>query len=557
MNQLGNIIMRVILFITVLCALIGCIQSPITVAVSSMGETQTGALAQEVQPSPPLFVMKQCSDNIKDVRKEVGIEIISKTSTKFHAFIINNSDNNKYYLAKEKKGYSPLCKPNDKGGAAKFTLTTNDRQTLSQSPLGKVSSSLDMLLSPSIQEVLPNFRDWKLSDDEGKVIMVADSGNQSPVTENEKRFVELSSDMDELLATLGGDKIKLLTLSSGCVWSSSSSNTSKSKVKIQCNGSPSHISITIPGFDNPILYGLTAVDIGEQTVNIHIKSEYRIHDEGNNSNVNGKITLHLPYKHLEKLSKSCLSQTYIEMEHKICFKKMLTIKDIVSSQETPLEISPELTNSNTISKSSAPNTPAIEQGKHKVILISLSKQVPLPKPNDDRDQVPLPKQNDDRDLDKKNSIIRDGLNKFFSQSPERNSSSLWVIEGGRSLLRILDFDTEVSKVEKLINNLSFSAIDLNAMDDLELVDSAIVRDKNRSAQQEKVGKILYLTDNNFIDENTLIPSRLLGIPSVWKRLYGIDFRVLTTGSCKPWQQAEAECEEWGNNNDIFKQFLTK
>jgi len=538
--------MRITLIISVFCTLVGCMQSPITVAVPSVGETQTGSLVQELQPSPPpLFVMKQCGGNIK----EVGIEIIPKTSDKFHAFIIINSDNDKYsdkyYLAKEKKGYSPLCKPNDKGMAAKFTLTTNDRQTLNQSPLGKVPFSLDMLLRPSIQEVLPNFRDWKLSDDKGKVIMVADSGNQSPVTENEEIFVELSGDMDELLAPLGEDKIKRLTLSSGCVWSSSSSNTSKSKVKIQCNGSPSSISIIIPRFDNPILYGLTAVDMREQIVNIHIKSEYRIHGEENNSNVDGKITLHLPYKHLEKLSKSCLSLTYIEMEHKICFKKMLTIKDIVSSQETPLEISPELTNSNTISKSSAPNTPAIEQGKHKVILISLSKQVPLPKPNDDRD------------LDKKNSIIRDGLNKFFSQSPQKNSSSLWVIEGGRRLLPILDFDTEASKVEKLINNLSFSAIDLNAMDDLELVDSAIVRDKNRSAQQEKVGKILYLTDNNFIDENTLIPSRLLGIPSVWKRLYGIDFRVLTTGSCKPWQQAEAECEEWGNNNDIFKQFLTK
>ena len=143
--------------------------------------------------------------------------------------------------------------------------------------------------------------------------------------------------------------------------------------------------------------------------------------------------------------------------------------------------------------------------------------------------------------------------------------TLLAISSGRVRNYILDSnELEKAKDEKTflankIKTLSFSSTDLSPMDDLELIDVFIEthKESNSDEENEPVGSVLYLTDNNGILPK--IPRKQLGVPLAWRK-DGIQLTVLTTAEagCTPWKQrAEATCFQVLRKNQSDEQLKTE
>ena len=143
-------------------------------------------------------------------------------------------------------------------------------------------------------------------------------------------------------------------------------------------------------------------------------------------------------------------------------------------------------------------------------------------------------------------IIQNSLYNYFKQhQPNHLPFTLLTIGPGRQLshpvLSSEELPTIMAKnnsdvLKERIKQLQFSATDLNALDDLELVDSYILND------ELPISEVVYITDNMGITSQ--IPRKQLGVPLAWHQ-EGIQLIVLTTNDCAIWnERALAHCTTW-------------
>lgn len=580
MNQSEKIIMRIAPTIVVFCTLIACsTPTPSSSEEENKGDAPVAKdenkVATETATVPIFTAKKTCPDGqpTSYTIKKIGIEIVPPTTPNqsngfvvIHPYIINfgrNNEEQKYFLVKDAEGYSPSCLPGDgerKPATFILKLTGGDNLKSSfQPPSIDVSTTLEMLIRKPIEELfrrenMPEAT-WELCDQDNKQRIFASTTSKEGTQRTEPSIESPTRhQLSKVLDMLDKEFVKRwIKASEGCEWTESTSGESKLGLAVECK-SKSSPQLIIPGFANPISISSTGIDNEEVTIYFK-QSYYSSPDNGGNKDISGKIGLSLSLKDATALS--CFSQKDEQgLNCRLCFDQKITLDKVISSQQNPLEIKKlDCSNSETNSGENTPPTASVEasagesrdlapQGQQKMVLISLSNE-----------------------LDSRNSTIHKGLTQFFSSQFAKSKVSLWVIEAGRKLVKILDpgrLPTE-ENTHVTIEKLSFSADDLNAMDDLELVDD-LLRENHRlnTTVEQRIGKILYLTDNSRIGEGkTAIPSRLLGMPGVWQGLYGVKLKVLTTGSCEPWQQAKAECQEWGKSPETgdleaqFEQFLNK
>jgi hypothetical protein len=166
------------------------------------------------------------------------------------------------------------------------------------------------------------------------------------------------------------------------------------------------------------------------------------------------------------------------------------------------------------------------------------------------------------DVEGTGKIIQNALyNVFKSLRTSKVPVTLLAIGSGRQLsnpiltgeeLPNLTVGGEVDELRTKLRQLQFSATDLNALDDLELID---VYTTNHDMQ---VDRILYLTDNMHLSDTP--PRKQLGVPLAWNK-DGIQLTVLTTQRCNLWkEQAAAECVSWPNQRleeleSVIREFL--
>jgi hypothetical protein len=156
-------------------------------------------------------------------------------------------------------------------------------------------------------------------------------------------------------------------------------------------------------------------------------------------------------------------------------------------------------------------------------------------------------------------IIQNSLYNHFKQhQPNSWPFTLLTIGPGRQLshpvLSSEELPTLMSKdnsdaLKERIKQLQFSATDLNALDDLELVDSYILN------HELPISEIVYITDNMGIP--TQLPRKQLGVPLAWHQ-EGIQLIVLTTNDCTIWnERALARCTTWQDKQQpTLEKFLT-
>lgn len=148
--------------------------------------------------------------------------------------------------------------------------------------------------------------------------------------------------------------------------------------------------------------------------------------------------------------------------------------------------------------------------------------------------------------------IQNALLTVFKSRP-KGIFTLLAIGPGRQLSHpvlkseeLAELLTTPDTLQARMKQLHFSAHDLNALDDLELVDVYMTH------YQIPVSQVIYLTDN----WNMLVtpPRKQLGVPLAWQR-EGIPLTVLTTESCALWQQQTgAHCHLWqdGQSDTLVK-----
>ena len=156
-------------------------------------------------------------------------------------------------------------------------------------------------------------------------------------------------------------------------------------------------------------------------------------------------------------------------------------------------------------------------------------------------------------------IIQTSLYNHFKQRSANNPPfTLLTIGPGRQLSQPLlnseELPTLIAKansdpLKEKIKQLQFSATDLNALDDLELVDSYILY------HELPISEIVYITNNVGIPSQ--LPRKQLGVPLAWHQ-DGIQLIVLTTNDCYIWnERALARCTIWQDKqSSSLEKFLT-
>lgn len=157
-------------------------------------------------------------------------------------------------------------------------------------------------------------------------------------------------------------------------------------------------------------------------------------------------------------------------------------------------------------------------------------------------------------------IIQNSLYNHFKQRPANNPPFILLTIGpGRQLSHPLLSSEELPNLiatdnldplKEKIKQLQFSATDLNALDDLELVDSYILQ------HELPINEVVYITDNAGIPHQQL-PRKQLGVPLAWHQ-EGIQLIVLTTNDCRIWnERALARCTTWQDQQlPALETFLT-
>ncbi|OQW92764.1 MAG: hypothetical protein BWK78_00665 [Thiotrichaceae bacterium IS1] len=224
---------------------------------------------------------------------------------------------------------------------------------------------------------------------------------------------------------------------------------------------------------------------------------------------------------------------------KLCTEEPTSVRMVVDSETTPVKLTPVKV---TEATPAATGKPA---GQHKLIVVSLSSG-----------------------FGPKGKIVQDNLVKALAKlcenKPDQVNFTLLTIESGRKRATVLNSQELADELcqtvgssadqllKKIQNGMSFSAEDLRSIDDLELVDSFIADRANSQNANEQVGKVLYLTDDGTLPEK--IPRKQLGVPLAWKN-DNIVLEVVTTKSCKPWQEqakvSETLCFQW-NQDQVLK-----
>lgn len=160
-------------------------------------------------------------------------------------------------------------------------------------------------------------------------------------------------------------------------------------------------------------------------------------------------------------------------------------------------------------------------------------------------------------LDRIGTTIQDAFIQFLdNEKADKSNFDIFTIKTGRRVEK-LSIPINLNKIK---DTFVFSADDLRAMDDLILLDN-IVRKRDSNASQ-RIGKILYITDNSFLEDNAKdVPSDQLGVIRVWHELYNIRVSVLTTGKCSSWKQgAKASCSQINrrsNIQELLEDFILK
>jgi hypothetical protein len=150
------------------------------------------------------------------------------------------------------------------------------------------------------------------------------------------------------------------------------------------------------------------------------------------------------------------------------------------------------------------------------------------------------------------------LNELRETKPSVPAFTILTIGAGRQLsqpilhseqLSILTKNEQEDELKEKIRQLQFSANDLNALDDLELVDAYLPQEANG------IEGILYLTDNMGIFDTP--PRKQLGVPLAWHK-DGISLTVITTQGCAVWgNRANARCINWQDNKPETLESLLK
>lgn len=186
-------------------------------------------------------------------------------------------------------------------------------------------------------------------------------------------------------------------------------------------------------------------------------------------------------------------------------------------------------------------------GQHKLVLLALSEKFSSPQ----------------------QTVIRNTLFDTFTHLQRQQTIpafSFQVIQPGRRLHTVLKAE-ELSKLPqqgqensiqgRIERGLQFSAQDLKALDDLELVDLLL---QGNAQPSEAIGKVLYLTDNSRLSNDFRdIPNRQRGIPLAWRE-DGIALTIITTqpDGCAAWQYAGVSapnCIYWQGQPEVLQETL--
>lgn len=186
-------------------------------------------------------------------------------------------------------------------------------------------------------------------------------------------------------------------------------------------------------------------------------------------------------------------------------------------------------------------------GQHKLVLLSLSENF----------------------SSEQQTAIRNTLLNLLTRLQKQQplpAFSLQVIQPGRRIHTILKAE-ELAKLPqqgqenslqgKIERGLQFSAQDLRALDDLELVDLLL---QDATNPNETIGQILYLTDNARLNTNPQdIPNKQRGIPLAWRE-DGIILTIVTTqpNGCEAWQYVGVNaqrCTYWQGQPEILQKTL--
>jgi len=149
------------------------------------------------------------------------------------------------------------------------------------------------------------------------------------------------------------------------------------------------------------------------------------------------------------------------------------------------------------------------------------------------------------DLQGTGKIIQNAFYNLLKDKPLiKVPFTLLAISSGRQLTQILTSEEltrftitgESDELWSKIRQLQFGAFDLDALDDLELIDVYAIN------RQLPLNRIFYLTDNLHLAAHP--PRKHLGVPLAWQR-EGIQLTVLTTQQCTVWEKlAAANCIRW-------------
>ncbi|OQW92568.1 MAG: hypothetical protein BWK78_01320 [Thiotrichaceae bacterium IS1] len=293
---------------------------------------------------------------------------------------------------------------------------------------------------------------------------------------------------------------------------------------VTCKNSIDNLSMQIKGFD-PFPFSHETLDNKSFYLYAELPEEHYVIENGKMENIL-KLSYLVKSSYLVKKlgEKVCIENK----ENQCSFCITPTVENIVKSQPGEGRILGKLikkensckTSITTVASGSDSGKTNQQQGTHKLIVVSLSQKLG----------------------NEFGSNIQKAVTKLSKQEEiDKSSFDIFTFQSGGKIKKL-----DIANEKAITDTFQFSADDLNAMGNLDLLDSK-VRDSEKT-----IGKILYITDDSLLSNNLRnIPSRQMGIVKIWYDLYKIELHVLTNRNCEIWENGPgASCEKLDSESNI-------